>query len=472
MTPAVMVGKSALTIRLTQSEFANEYDPTIEDSYRHYCEINGVPSSLDILDTAGQEEYSSMRDLYMKTGEGFLLVFSLTDRKTFEEISSFYNQIMRVKGEQVAFPPLILVGNKSDLVDERQVSKDEAVTLASRMGCAYIETSAKTGLNVTEAFHNLVKIIINNGYKHAGLVGTTFPDPSEEAKERQKQATGNKKGKKEARSATSENPATGTGTGVNGSTVKAAGANDSSHVSGAGTGSESKHKKDGSGGCYSLLISFLLQSSLCLFLHVSQWIGDGVVTSLGGGGRSSRRNGWSRLGFGCRAVCSRNVTNSRSCSSDRNLGSNEAADWTQLLLGVLQCWAGLLLNQLKQLGQLILGNLCVGDDSIIDLFLVLQVKRRNGKCGQSGREEQSPEGEPGGQLVKDVGDTCDLQSGLNVLRVDDLLQFELGIFDEVGRVAGVFLSVPANHVPVFWPESRDKTLSSGQLTGVLAQCGN
>ncbi|KAG7805727.1 hypothetical protein KL921_005338 [Ogataea angusta] len=248
-----VVGKSALTIRLTQSEFANEYDPTIEDSYRHYCEINGVPSSLDILDTAGQEEYSSMRDLYMKTGEGFLLVFSLTDRKTFEEISSFYNQIMRVKGEQVAFPPLILVGNKSDLVDERQVSKDEAVTLASRMGCAYIETSAKTGLNVTEAFHNLVKIIINNGYKHAGLVGTTFPDPAEEAKERQKHTIGNRKGKKEARSTTLENPATGTGTGANGSTVKATGANDSSHVSGAGTGGESKHKKNGSGGCCTIM---------------------------------------------------------------------------------------------------------------------------------------------------------------------------------------------------------------------------
>ncbi|ODV85912.1 hypothetical protein CANARDRAFT_185919, partial [[Candida] arabinofermentans NRRL YB-2248] len=178
-----VVGKSALTIRLTQQEFANEYDPTIEDSYRFQTTVDGIEASLDILDTAGQEEYSSMRDLYMKTGEGFLLVFSLTDRNTFEEISTFYNQIMRVKGELVSFAPMILVGNKCDLIDERQVSKEEAIDLASRLDCAYIETSAKDAINITQAFHDLVKIIMKNGYKYAGLEGTLYPDPKQEAKD-------------------------------------------------------------------------------------------------------------------------------------------------------------------------------------------------------------------------------------------------------------------------------------------------
>lgn len=175
-----VVGKSALTIRLTQSEFANEYDPTIEDSYRYYCTIDDVPASLDILDTAGQEEYSSMRDLYMKTGEGFLLVFSLTDRHTFEEISTFYNQIIRVKGETVQFVPMMLVGNKNDLVDERQVSHLEAIQLAKRFDCAYIETSAKTGLNVIDAFHGLVKMVMHNGVLGVGLENTLYPSPEEE----------------------------------------------------------------------------------------------------------------------------------------------------------------------------------------------------------------------------------------------------------------------------------------------------
>lgn len=181
-----VVGKSALTIRLTQSEFANEYDPTIEDSYRYYCTIDGIPASLDILDTAGQEEYSSMRDLYMKTGEGFLLVFSLTDRHTFEEISTFYNQIMRVKGETVQFVPMMLVGNKNDLVDDRQVSYEEAIQLAKRFDCAYIETSAKTGMNVNDAFHGLVKMVMHNAVLGVGLENTLYPSEEEEKEARLK----------------------------------------------------------------------------------------------------------------------------------------------------------------------------------------------------------------------------------------------------------------------------------------------
>lgn len=175
-----VVGKSALTIRLTQSEFANEYDPTIEDSYRYYCTIDDTPASLDILDTAGQEEYSSMRDLYMKTGEGFLLVFSLTDRQTFEEISTFYNQIQRVKGESFQFVPMILVGNKSDLINDRQVSREEAIQMAKRFDCAYIETSAKTGINVNDAFHGLVKMVMRNGVLGVGLENTIYPNAEEE----------------------------------------------------------------------------------------------------------------------------------------------------------------------------------------------------------------------------------------------------------------------------------------------------
>lgn len=105
------VGKSALTIQLIQNHFVDEYDPTIEDSYRKqvscyiqlsYCYtinysivylykifyiqvvIDGETCLLDILDTAGQEEYSAMRDQYMRTGEGFLLVFAVNSAKSFE----------------------------------------------------------------------------------------------------------------------------------------------------------------------------------------------------------------------------------------------------------------------------------------------------------------------------------------------------------------------------------------------------
>src|SRR3954454_22928559 len=90
------------------------------DSYRKQCIIDDEVALLDVLDTAGQEEYSAMREQYMRTGEGFLLVYSITSRESFEEITTFQQQILRVKDKD-SFP-MVVVGNKCDLNDERQVS--------------------------------------------------------------------------------------------------------------------------------------------------------------------------------------------------------------------------------------------------------------------------------------------------------------------------------------------------------------
>lgn len=91
------------------------------DSYRKQCVIDDEVALLDVLDTAGQEEYSAMREQYMRTGEGFLLVYSITSRQSFEEILTFQQQILRVKDRD--YFPIIIVGNKCDLDNERQVSR-------------------------------------------------------------------------------------------------------------------------------------------------------------------------------------------------------------------------------------------------------------------------------------------------------------------------------------------------------------
>uniref|UniRef100_A0A2K5CQH9 RAS related 2 n=1 Tax=Aotus nancymaae TaxID=37293 RepID=A0A2K5CQH9_AOTNA len=102
----------------SQSYFVTDYDPTIEDSYTKQCVIDDRAARLDILDTAGQEEFGAMREQYMRTGEGFLLVFSVTDRGSFEEIYKFQRQILRVKDRDEF--PMILIGNKADLDHQRQ----------------------------------------------------------------------------------------------------------------------------------------------------------------------------------------------------------------------------------------------------------------------------------------------------------------------------------------------------------------
>lgn len=152
------VGKSALTIQFIQGNFVEKYDPTIEDSYRKQVEVDGKACMLDILDTAGQEEYSAMRDQYMRTGQGFVLVYSITDPSSFEDCLTIHEQLLRSKDADEV--PLVLVGNKCDLEEERSVSKEEGENMAERFGdCKFLESSAKERINVEEIFISLVRLI-------------------------------------------------------------------------------------------------------------------------------------------------------------------------------------------------------------------------------------------------------------------------------------------------------------------------
>lgn len=151
------VGKSALTIQLIQNHFIDEYDPTIEDSYRKQVSVDDQTCILDILDTAGQEEYSAMRDQYMRTGQGFLCVYAITSRSSFDETKSFREQILRVKDSDKV--PLVLIANKCDLETDRQVSKADGQELAKSFGVPFFESSAKSRINVEESFFELVREI-------------------------------------------------------------------------------------------------------------------------------------------------------------------------------------------------------------------------------------------------------------------------------------------------------------------------
>jgi len=155
------VGKSALTIQYVSKHFVTEYDPTIEDSYRKQVVIDEMTTVLDILDTAGQEEYKTIQDQWWREGKGFVMVYSITSRSSFEEIQPLREKILRCKDADNI--PMVLIGNKVDLDSDRKVTNAEGKELAKLFKCPFLETSAKIPINVDEAFTELVREVRKEG---------------------------------------------------------------------------------------------------------------------------------------------------------------------------------------------------------------------------------------------------------------------------------------------------------------------
>lgn len=151
------VGKSCVTIQFLRQRFSEYYDPTIEESYRKPVTVDDEEYQLEIVDTAGQEEFTSFRDSSLSHGDGFLLVFAIISLSSWRELKSLREKIQRVKDSDTT--PMVIIGNKADLRNERTVSTKEAEEYCRGVNCPYLETSAKTGNNVAESFHEVVRQI-------------------------------------------------------------------------------------------------------------------------------------------------------------------------------------------------------------------------------------------------------------------------------------------------------------------------
>ncbi|KAF3765086.1 ras-domain-containing protein [Cryphonectria parasitica EP155] len=149
------VGKSCLTAQFVHQEWIESYDPTIEDSYQKQLAVDGRQVVLEILDTAGTEQFTSMRDVYMKNGQGFLLVFSITSPSSLAELYGLREEILRIKDREDV--PIVIIGNKADLEDQRQVQRTKAFAISQQWGAPYYEASARTRTNVDEVFIDICR---------------------------------------------------------------------------------------------------------------------------------------------------------------------------------------------------------------------------------------------------------------------------------------------------------------------------
>ena len=158
------VGKSSLIIKYIDNKFSNVYMSTIgfDLNHKQITLKDGTDAKIMIYDTAGQERFKSLAANYIKKANGILLVYDISDHQTFENIEMWMNSIIMEKGDKL---PIVLVGNKADLTEERQVTKEEGKNLAENKGFHFYETSCKDGANVTESFLDLAELVYEKSGK-------------------------------------------------------------------------------------------------------------------------------------------------------------------------------------------------------------------------------------------------------------------------------------------------------------------
>ena len=169
------IGKTALISQFTNGDFSPSYMATIGVDFKiKELTVYGKPFVLQIWDTAGQERFRSITRSYYKGSGGVLIVCDLTSRSSFESLMNSW--LPEIKSGCDQDIPIILVGNKSDLLDQQEVNYYELQDFAGSQGLSCVFTSAKTGKNVEEAFSQLVQLVASK----TSAPSETKPAPKKE----------------------------------------------------------------------------------------------------------------------------------------------------------------------------------------------------------------------------------------------------------------------------------------------------
>ena len=165
------VGKTAYLIRNTENKFKPSLSTVGIDTRKKRIELeNGKKVNVKFYDTSGQERYHSLSANFIKNADGIVLMYDITNRESFDTISRWWNNILEHKEKDF---PVILVGNKCDLKDERKVQKEEGEKIAKEYNVKFYEASNKDGINVEESFRELINIILSRMPDHIKKIKTT-----------------------------------------------------------------------------------------------------------------------------------------------------------------------------------------------------------------------------------------------------------------------------------------------------------
>ncbi|KAK2963668.1 putative GTP-binding protein ypt2 [Blattamonas nauphoetae] len=169
-----MVGKSSILMRYTDDLFSQSYIMSIGVDFKYKTvEINGKRLRLQIWDTAGQDRFRTITAAYYRGAEGIIIVYSVDSNESFQNTHSWLADMNKHVEQKI---PVALVGNKCDLVSERQVTSDMGRKYAEEHNCLYFETSAKTGNGINQLFTSIASEILR--HKEEPVAATEFTRPS------------------------------------------------------------------------------------------------------------------------------------------------------------------------------------------------------------------------------------------------------------------------------------------------------
>jgi Ras family protein len=165
------VGKSSLAVQFVENHFADVYYPTIENMFTKVVKYKGEEYTAEIMDTAGQDEFSILSTKHAVGIHGYVLVYSIASRQSFDMCTVLRDKVLNLTGMERM--PMVLVANKIDLHAQRQVPTEEGQKLADSWGCSFIETSAKHNQNISRVFEQVMAEIEK---------GLTSADPVDQKK--------------------------------------------------------------------------------------------------------------------------------------------------------------------------------------------------------------------------------------------------------------------------------------------------
>lgn len=158
------VGKTSLVYRYIENRFSRDFKSTLgvnllKKNVVLGDEFAGKSASIQIWDLGGQQAYRKLRKLYLEGSQGALIVFDVTDQQSFDDLEEWIQSLVEIRGNEV---PMIIIGNKIDLVESRVVAEDVAREYAKKYNAKILFTSAATGEKVEEAFKELIMTIIKS----------------------------------------------------------------------------------------------------------------------------------------------------------------------------------------------------------------------------------------------------------------------------------------------------------------------